>query len=326
LRITSDLPPVVSIVVPAYNVAAYIDESINSVFAQTFSDYELILVNDGSPDTDQLEAALRPYISRICYISQENRGAAEARNAALRVARGEFIAFLDADDIWFPNHLADQVGFLRGNPSCDLVYADGLIFGESELAGQTFMKLAPSSGEVTFEALITARCNVLTSTVVAKRAAILDVGMFDVHIRRGQDYDLWLRMVRNGAKLAYQRKVLIRRREHPDNLSGDPLARAERELTVLEGFSQRWTLTPSEQPLVASVLDALRSNVSREQAKKLLANGDFARAAAAVRDARRKRRDVKLLFVEMFLRVSPNLVRLLFRWRTSLRERLRGSN
>src|SRR5260221_785574 len=96
----ADDVPTVSVVIPAYNVARYISETLESVFAQTFTDYEVIVVNDGSPDTEDFEQAIAPYLNRILYLKQENLGASVARNTGLQAARGEFIAFLDADDLW----------------------------------------------------------------------------------------------------------------------------------------------------------------------------------------------------------------------------------
>ncbi|HVQ37505.1 MAG TPA: glycosyltransferase family 2 protein, partial [Pyrinomonadaceae bacterium] len=118
-------PPKVSIVMPAYNVSTYIGETLDSVFAQTWTDYEVIVVNDGSPDTVELERALGPYRPRIRYIKQNNLGAGAARNEGLRAAQGEFIAFLDADDLWFPNYLEEQLRFIREN-DYDLVCADAM--------------------------------------------------------------------------------------------------------------------------------------------------------------------------------------------------------
>src|SRR5262252_9042330 len=86
--------PTVSIIVPAYNVAPFISETLDSVFSQTFKDFEVIVINDGSPDTRELESTLERYLDRITYLKQANRGAAAARNAGLAVARGEFVAFL----------------------------------------------------------------------------------------------------------------------------------------------------------------------------------------------------------------------------------------
>src|SRR5262245_50161993 len=105
--------PTVSVIVPAYNVAGYISETLDSVFAQTFGDLEVIVINDGSPDSQGLEIALAPYLDRIVYIKQPNKGAAAARNTGIEAARGEIVAFLDGDDVWLPNYLELQVRVLR---------------------------------------------------------------------------------------------------------------------------------------------------------------------------------------------------------------------
>src|SRR5678815_4195555 len=120
--------PIVSVIIPAYNAAEYIRAALDSIFSQTLSDYEAIVINDGSPDTSQLEHALTPYLSRIVYLKQENRGAAAARNAGLRIARGRFVAFLDADDFWLPDYLTRQIDFLNTS-NADLVYADAELIG-----------------------------------------------------------------------------------------------------------------------------------------------------------------------------------------------------
>src|SRR5262249_50917765 len=154
-----------------------------------------IVVNDGSPDTPDLLAALAPYSARIRYIElATNRGAAVARNTGIRAARGRYVAFLDADDRWLPEFLARQVAHLEGDPTCTLVYADAVVSGESTLAGRRFMEDAPSDGAVTLLSLIEQRCNVILSTVVARRDAVVAAGMFDEGLRRGQDFDLWLRL------------------------------------------------------------------------------------------------------------------------------------
>ncbi len=172
--------PLVSVIIPAYNVAAFISETLGSVLAQTFSDYEIIVINDGSPDTEALEHALEPYRDRIVYLKQENQGAGAARNAGLRVARGEYVAFLDGDDIWLSQLLHEQVALIESEPGFDLVYADAINFGDPFSAGRSSMETNPSSGEVTFEKLLCADCNVVTSAVVARREPIMRIGLFDV--------------------------------------------------------------------------------------------------------------------------------------------------
>ena len=301
---------------PAYDVAAYIGEAVASVFNQRFHDFEIIVVNDGSPDTDALERALQPYRDRIVYLRQENLGAAVARNTALRAAQGEFVAFLDADDIWLPDFLSEQIGFLQRHPECDLVYCDALLFGTAQYEGRRYMEFAPSDGDVTFSALLQASCNVITSGVLAKRRTIVDAGGFDPGLRRGQDYDLWLRLARKGTRLAYQRKPLLRRRLHTQSLSGDALEQMKREAAVIEWFLDHNELSPHESGTVRDVLAVLRSNVCVERAKRLLAAGSFQGAAEELDAAIRLRSAWKLRLIRLGLRLSPRSLLLIQRWRT----------
>ena len=121
----TDSPSVaVSVVIPAYNAAPFIAQTIESVFGQTFRNFEVIVVNDGSPDTAELERELQPYMDRIRYRTQPNAGPSSARNLGIREARGEFVAFLDSDDAWLPDYLATQMKILTADPSIDLLYLE----------------------------------------------------------------------------------------------------------------------------------------------------------------------------------------------------------
>src|SRR3954471_16219960 len=114
---TPKTSPAVSVVIPTYKHAGYIEETLQSVFAQTFTDFEVIVVNDGSPDNTT--AVLQPWVAsgRIRYLEQPNAGQSAARNAGIRLARGEFVALLDDDDLWPADKLAIQVERLRTQPN-----------------------------------------------------------------------------------------------------------------------------------------------------------------------------------------------------------------
>src|SRR5262249_16341066 len=147
----------------------------------------IIVINDGSPDGDALESRLANAARRINYIKQANAGPGGARNTGIRAARGQFIAFLDADDYWTPDYLSEQMKFLREHPNTDMVYTDALIVGETPLAGHTFMQETPSRGDVTLEGLLDERCTIILSGVVARRRAIVKAGMFDENFRQSED-------------------------------------------------------------------------------------------------------------------------------------------
>jgi GT2 family glycosyltransferase len=300
--------PCVSVVIPAYCASADIAVALDSVFAQNFSGFEVVVVNDGSPDTPDLERALKPYASRVRYIAlPANRGAGAARNAGILASRGGYIAFLDADDRWLPDFLCRQVSHLDSQPACDLVYCDAILSGESPLAGRCFMETAPSDGDVSLLSLIEQRCNILLSTVVARRDTIVRSGLFDETLRRGQDFELWLRLAFAGARIEYQRDVLAERRVRSTGLSGDSVTELRRAIAVLERFRRGRYLDLHIDTALQVRLMALGDQLQLEQGKQRLLDGDFAAAEQHLRGLRRQ--TLKLRAVRLALRVAPGLVR-----------------
>jgi glycosyltransferase involved in cell wall biosynthesis len=304
--------PLLSIIIPAYKVAPFINETLNSVFVQTFTDYEVIVINDGSPDTEELEGTLDHYRSRILYIRQDNRGAGAARNAGLRTARGRFIAFLDGDDVWLPNFLSEQVRLIQSNGG----YADALNFGDSAWAGLKSMKTNPSEGEVTFESLLAGRCCVITSAVLARRDLIIQVGLFDEDFPNSQDFDLWLRLARDAkARMTYQRKVLVCRRIYEGSLAADAVKSFNGELRVLEKVRQRADLTESEHAILEPTIALRIATVEIIKGKRFLMEGDFDDALKSFDSAQKYFRSWKLRLVLFCLQIAPRLVRRVYKLR-----------
>ena len=272
--------PKVSVIIPAYNAAAFVGETLGSVFAQTFTDYEVIVINDGSPDTEAFERAIAPYRERINYIKQENRGASAARNAGLNAARGELVAFLDADDTWLTNYLQEQIDFMHEHQP-DLICGDAIVFSDSRTDDQSYMDVlmngADHFGEVTFEGLISGSQSLITSAVVARRQKVIEAGSFDENLRNAQDFDLWIRMALRGARMGYQRKVLARYRYREGSLSGDAVNRVNRELNLVLG-------------------------------KEHLNRSEFDQALECFRKARRAQPSWKLRVTCALLSVAPNVL------------------
>lgn len=306
-KIHSETAPTVSVIIPAYNAAKYIGETLNSLFAQTFTSYEVIVINDGSHDTDELERELQRYPASLRYIRQENRGAAAARNTGLRAANGEFVAFLDADDTWLPNFLEKQIRFLKRR-NADLVYADALLSGESPLAGRTFMQVEPSRGEVTPENLLAVKVTVLTSTVLARKKPILDVGLFDETFRRGQDFDLWLRLAKAGARFAYQREVVANHRIVQSGLSGDTVSQIKRTLAVLDAVKAKGTLTQTEDAALRVNRKRTLRELAVENGKEKLLHKDFAGALQCFEEAKKFRHSWKVILACLGLRIAPEML------------------
>jgi len=265
----------VSVIIPAFRSADYIAGTLASVFKQTYRDIEVIVINDGSPDTSRLIEAIAPWRERLVYIEQENGGAGAARNAGIAVARGEHVAFLDADDRWLPHFLESQMRHLAAHPGCEMVYANARMTGDTLLAGKTFMDTTPSAGPVSFSSLLAQRCTVLTSSVVVRRAAVDAAGRFDPTIRRGQDFDLWLRLAHQGTRIEYQREPLIERIVRRDGLSGDSVAELERAICVVSRIGSKFTLGPADREQLDRQLAQLGGALERERGKRSLRMGRF---------------------------------------------------
>lgn len=309
------MAPAVSVIVPAYLAAPYIAQALDSILAQTFTDYEIIVVNDGSPDTEALEQSLEPYRTRINYLQQENQGPSAARNTGIRAAQGKYIAPLDADDKWNPDHLSAQVAVLESDPCIALVYADARIFGDVPKAGRTVMELCPSSGEVTFERLVTRACTVHHCVCVCRRDALLRAGLFNPALRRAEDIDLWLRIAAQGGRIVYQRRVLGNYRRSGGSLSADPVPMREAFIAVLSNAARNPQLTAAQREIAARQCDIERAAMELEKGKHAVLAGDDAAAAGHLTRANAAHRSLKLTTALMLLRVAPGFLRALYQWR-----------
>jgi glycosyltransferase involved in cell wall biosynthesis len=267
--------PKVSVIIPSYKTADLIAACLDSVFAQTYSDFEAIVVNDGSPDTPELEKVLQPYIDRIVYIKQENKRAAGARNNAIRNARGEFVAFLDSDDTWMPDHLFSQMQLFTEDPSLDLVYCDGILVLDAAQECR-FMEKCPSTGQATFDALIVERCQIPISTVVARKRTLVDAGLFDEKLPRCDDYDMWVRAAFSGAKIGYSRKLGARLFVvRPGSLSQSNARMIEGYWNILEKFKRTLPLKDVDRDVVEKRAAQIRAAYLLEEGKCKLEERQF---------------------------------------------------
>lgn len=299
--------PAVSVIMPAYRCAAYIGAALDSVFAQTFTDYEVIVVNDGSPDTPELERVLAPYRERIVYLQQENRGVSAARNAAIRVARAPLVAMLDPDDLWEPDYLAVQVEAMRRDPTLELLYPNALLFGDGPLAGKIYMEVNPSDGEVTFERLLKQECTIV-NYVIARRDTIMRVGGFDESLRRSEDFDLWLRILKGGGRIAYHRRVLARYRRHAGSLSSDPVLMLEDLLRVLDKAGRTLDLDEAERELLQRERARFHASLRFHEGKRAFLDGDARAALAGLTEANRYFKSRKTALAVRLLAVAPKLL------------------
>jgi glycosyltransferase involved in cell wall biosynthesis len=221
--------PRVTVITPAYNVGPYIGEAIDSVLAQTFGDFEYLVVNDGSTDRTLNEILRRATIDpRLQVLNEDHGGAAKARNAGIERARGEFIAFLDGDDRWHAEFLSRQLMLLESVGShVAAVFARARVMSEN---GRVYLLRWQRSGRYDFDDMLVQSCPPRTgSSLLIKKEAFDSAGLFDPSMRSAQDLDMWLRIQRHSG-LPYfwgSRAYLLDIRVRPGAISRDYRRRFE---------------------------------------------------------------------------------------------------
>jgi hypothetical protein len=190
IRLVMSILPSISVVIPAYNAERFIAETLESVRNQTRSPHEVIVVDDHS--TDGTAAAAERGGARVISASSEsNRGASAARNDGIRAATGEYLALLDADDLWLPTHLERVAGLLDAHPTAALAYSRAEKFGDD--TGPSRKTIPPGIVQSAFA--VAAQVNLaLTCCAVFRRSVALELGGFHTELRYGEDFDFWLRL------------------------------------------------------------------------------------------------------------------------------------
>jgi glycosyltransferase involved in cell wall biosynthesis len=216
--------PRVSVIVPAYNAARFLPFSIESVIRQTYGQWELIVVDDGSTDeTRELVGSYSQSLGeKLKYVYQSNRGLPAARNTGIRNATGDLIALLDADDIWLPNRLDRSVAVMDGNPEVGLVHGR---FEKVDVQGIPIPHLRPTfplkilSGNIS-DHIYTRGVNLGCPTITFRKACVDQVGWFDETMRATEDRDLWFRIARS-YRVAFIDEVIAHYRVTPGSMSSD---------------------------------------------------------------------------------------------------------
>lgn len=299
----------ISVIIPAYNVAPYIGETLDSLLAQTYTDYEVIVINDGS--TDDTEQIILPYREhfdgRMIYQWQANQGLARARNAGLRVARGRYIALLDADDIWVPEFLAKMLALIESDPALDLVFPNAWFWGSPNFSGREFQAVFPASEPVTFEKVLRRECYIF-GLALFKRELLETVGYYDEELGASEDFDLWLRMLRQGCRFSFTREPLVKYRWRADSLSNN----SDKLLNNLSKVYHKWlrdpAITAEQRALIEAQLRDADAMLNWSLYREKLQTGDYHQAAQHLALANAHYRKLKLSLVQIGLRVAPSLV------------------
>jgi len=238
--------PVVSVIIPAYNSAKYLSDAIASVLEQTYTDYEIIVINDGS--TDNTNEIVAPYLDQIRYFKQSNQGVSSTRNRGICLARGEFIAFLDADDMLMPFKLKQQLEIFSNQPQIGIVNSGFRIITEAgkEVSDTERWHKIP---QLTPEIWLLHK-PVLPSAMMFRRDWLIKVKGFDPRFFASEDVELVLRMVAQGCKGAWHRAVTVYYRQHEASATqSNPLKQALNAELMQDIFFARNNLPESMRSL-----------------------------------------------------------------------------
>ncbi len=208
--------PLISVIIPTYNRGWIIEEAIESVLSQIFTDFELIVVDDGS--TDNTPDILKSY-PEIKVIRQKNRGVSAARNTGVKASKGKFVAFLDSDDLWLPEKLQKQASFFEENPSAKICQTEEIWVRNGVRVNPKKKHLKPSG--MIFEKCLEL-CLVSPSAVMISREVFDEADGFDETLPACEDYDLWLRLTCKYPVFLISKPLIIKRGGHEDQLSKMP--------------------------------------------------------------------------------------------------------
>jgi glycosyltransferase involved in cell wall biosynthesis len=202
--------PTINVIIHTYNNERFIGETIESVLSQTYKDYEIIVVDDGS--TDNTRDALLPYMGKIRYHYKENSGIASAKNAGIRLSKAKYIAFFDHDDLWDPDKLKIQMEYFNKNPQVGLVYSKYTSFKDGKN-----LRTKPKKGYSGWIfAKLLSKSIIQTSTVMVKKECLDAIGLFDESFALADEYDLFLRIARE-FQCGFVDKELTKYRVHDSN-------------------------------------------------------------------------------------------------------------
>ncbi len=269
------MTPRVSIIIPAYNRANMILTALKSVLAQTYPDWEAIVVDDGSSDnTREVVAGVKD--ARVRYIYQENKGLPGARNAGIRASSGEYVAFLDSDDAFLPEKLALQVPVLDANPDLCLV-AGGFI--EVDMNMRPLHEIRPWVKNPTLDLLDWVRtCSFCVGSPLVRRGWLERAGLFDENMRYVEDWDLWLRMASMGCHMQWLKKPVYLYRMHASSMVRQAVMMKNGMIAMFDKFFARPELPPEAAPLRGKAYGHAYLNA----AARAMAGGDGAEGKACL--------------------------------------------
>jgi len=294
----------VSVIIPAYGVSRYIGDAVRSVLEQTYTDYEVIVIDQDR--SAAMTAALAPFSGRIVHLRKEPTNVSAARNYGIRHARGRYIALLDGDDCWYPNFLERLVPMLESPTEPDVVYPNMVFFGRRSMEGELLQDLYPSKLPVDFLAILS-RESLVSNTAVMHAKILQKVDGYDESLSTCEDFDLWLRIAAAGGRFEFTNEPLARYRQRPDSLSGNSIQMHSASITVCAKYRKH--PDPAVRQTAEAQMKAIAAGMELETAKALVLARSYSNARALLRSANRYYGRVKLHAAYSLLLVAPSLVR-----------------
>ncbi len=299
--------PLVSILTPAYNSAAYIGETIASVLAQTFPEFELIVSDDGSTD-DTVSVTRRAAAGdpRVVIVPSPHGGPAAARNTAFAVARGRFLALLDSDDAWMPEYLAEQLELAHRYPGAAVFTPNGISRG-SELDGQPLWPATSGLRTLALHDMI-AEDNAVCVMSLFRREVVQRAGGFDPRFTGNEDYEFWLRAANAGFGFLQNRRPLCYYRRRAGSLSSDTVRMTEGIIRVLESTMTWSGPIERERSVIVAKIAQMRDQMASELLRASLSRRDGRDAAIRLKALSELRGSVCLAIGARLTSLWPQLL------------------
>lgn len=278
--------PVVSVIIPTFNRAAWLPEAIDSVLAQDYPSIELIVVDDGS--TDATSQIIQTYAPDLTFIPRPHRGVSAARNHGVAASQGELIAFLDSDDLWLPSKITAQVTLFEQSPQLQACYTDEIWIRRGVRVNPRHIH-RKHSGWIFHQSL--PRCTISPSSIMLRRSQWDRLGGFDERLPACEDYDLWLRLTATAPIHLIPERLIVKRGGHPDQLSHTVPVLDVYRITALEKILARPLSHSQHQAVLQQLIE--KSRIVAQGANK---RGLTARGAAYHAKTRTYQRQLKELY------------------------------
>ncbi|WP_019833073.1 glycosyltransferase family 2 protein [Sphingomonas sp. PR090111-T3T-6A] len=310
----SETRPAVSVILPAWGVAHLVGEALASLQAQTFRDWEAIVIDDGAPD--DVAGAVAPFVAadpRIHFLATENGGLSAARNRAIAASRAPLIALLDGDDQYRPDYLERMVAAIRAAPDLGIVSCDATYSGQPSRKGRRFSEYHGQAATPTLAALLDRSFNVFVAAIL-RREAFDATGGFDETLPAAEDFDMWLRIVEQGWRIAQVPEPLAIYRRRPGSLSSATRQLRLATARVYEKAVERLAGRP-EAAIAAAMMEQMRREAGWAEGEELVMTGRTSAGLKLLHRHRAGARSPRWRMMMGLFRAVPPLAGPVLRWR-----------